>query len=212
MRTERAYTKENHMTMTITTNVAIPDASSTVDIAISDDSPISRERAKVDDSIQTLERADAGERTKALERATCADTDISHERVSSNNNLIHFTLPALPPSVNGIYQIIWSTRSVELKPECRQWKMKAKEHMPPWRLASESSLVRIDPVFYYNFHFKNGKLKPYDTQNLLKLLIDAIAERYGFKDERVKAGSWDSIDIGKTGGREQVQVRVMEIT
>lgn len=107
-------------------------------------------------------------------------------------NHVRFTLPALPPSVNALYQIIYSERRVELKPEVRRWKTAAKERMPPWSLRSPDSLICIDAVFYYDFYHANGNLRDFDTHNLMKALIDAIAERYGFRDKRVKRAPCDS--------------------
>ena len=122
------------------------------------------------------------------------------------HNLVRFTLPALPPSVNGLYQVIYSQRRVELKPEARRWKTQAKEDMPPWERNPEN-LLRIDVVFEYPRNFKNGKTRRKDCSNLLKLLIDAVAERYGFDDSLVIEGSWSS----KDAAIEYVVVTVSEI-
>lgn len=123
-------------------------------------------------------------------------------------NSITFTLPCLPPSINSLYQIIWSQRRIELKPECRLWKSDAKQDMPRWELSSASSLICIDVAFHHAFHHANARLKTKDVSNLLKLLIDAVAEKYGFDDARVKQGSWDSVD----SKRDQVIVTVTEVS
>jgi len=107
-------------------------------------------------------------------------------------NYVRFTLPALPLSVNSLYEIWWSTRQVKLKVDCLRWKTRAKEVMPPWSVQSPDSLICVDALFYYDFYYKNGNLRKVDTQNMMKLLIDAVAERYGFKDERVKKCPIDS--------------------
>jgi hypothetical protein len=111
-------------------------------------------------------------------------------------NTVTFTLPALPASVNNIYQIIWRQQKVELKPECRTWKSKAKEYVPVFKVA-EGSLIRVDVVYFYDFFYKNGKLREFDTHNLMKLLIDAVASRLGHSDKVMKSGSWDSVDDAK---------------
>lgn len=121
-------------------------------------------------------------------------------------NAVRFTLPSMPVSVNGIYQIIYSQRRVELKPEAWQWKRDAKEKMPPWKLQSNSSLICVDVMFFYEFYDSKGGLIEKDTHNYMKLLIDAIAERYGFRDSRVKKAPCDSLP-SKT---ESVRVIVSE--
>lgn len=121
-------------------------------------------------------------------------------------NRVSFTLPALPPSVNSLYDIIWSQRRVELKPECRCWKTDAKGRMPPWEHTPGAS-IRVDAHFEFPRFHKNGRYKIKDVSNLLKLLLDAVAERYGFDDSFVVAGSWSSAD----SNTERVIVTVTEI-
>lgn len=127
------------------------------------------------------------------------------ESTSTGTNSIRFVLPSMPPSVNGMYNIIFSQKRVELKPEARKWKSDAKSYMPPRSFAPDSTL-RVDVHFACSRFYKNGKLRVYDVSNLLKLLIDAVAERYGFNDARVWSGSWSSTD----SDRERVEVVVSE--
>lgn len=108
-------------------------------------------------------------------------------------NSVRFTLPSMPVSVNSLYQIIYSQRRVELKPEARRWKTEAKGRMPQWE-HSHNALIQVDAIFEYPRFYKNGKPRIHDVSNLLKLLIDAIAEKYGFDDCFVWAGSWSSRD------------------
>lgn len=122
-------------------------------------------------------------------------------------NEVRFTLPSLPVSVNSLYQIIYSQRRVELKPECRLWKSEAKGHVPRFKVGSQSS-VSMDIVFYFPFHYRNGKPRIFDVANLLKLTIDTIAEKCGFNDYRVRLGSWASVD----SGNEKVEVTLREVT
>lgn len=103
-----------------------------------------------------------------------------------------FTIPFLPPSMNAMYNIIFHQRRVELKPEVRLWKTKAKEYIPQLTPHKDSYLFKLDVVFYYNFFYKNEKLKKVDTQNLMKVLIDAVAEKNGIGDEYIKFGSWET--------------------
>ena len=106
---------------------------------------------------------------------------------------LRFTIPSLPPSMNSLYQIIYSQRKVELKPEARRWKSSSKEHVPRFH-PREGRLVAVDATFYYSFHYANGKPRVFDAANLLKLMIDCIAEKCGFNDCLIRHGSWSSVD------------------
>lgn len=111
----------------------------------------------------------------------------------SGGREVRFTIPSLPPSVNALYQIIYSQRRVELKPEARRWKSSSKEHVP--RFAPRSGeLVAVDATFYYRFYYANGNPRVFDAANLLKILIDCIAEKCGFNDCLVRHGSWTSVN------------------
>lgn len=119
---------------------------------------------------------------------------------------VRFTIPSLPPSTNGLYNIIYSQRRVELKPEARQWKSSSKQYVT--RLSPrEGSLVAVDATFYYRFHYANGKPRVFDAANLLKLMIDCIAEKCGFNDCLVRHGSWASVDSAD----EKVEVTLREV-
>lgn len=120
---------------------------------------------------------------------------------------IKFTIPLLPPSVNALYQIIYNQRRVELKPEILRWKHRAKEYVPRCQWKSESSIIRVDTVFYYRIFTAEGKLKIFDTQNVLKPLIDLIAEKQGWNDKRAKGGSWDTFDSKD----ERVEIVLTEV-
>lgn len=118
-----------------------------------------------------------------------------------------FTIPLLPPSVNSLHQVIWAQRRVELKPEIRQWKYRAKEYVSRVEWESESSIIRVDVVVHYRMFTSEGKLREFDTQNLLKPLIDLIAEKQGWNDKRAKAGSWTTVDSVS----EKVEVVLREV-
>lgn len=119
---------------------------------------------------------------------------------------IWFVLPALPPSVNSLYDVLWSQRRVELKKRARDWKTEAKSRMPPWEHTAGAE-VRVDVHFEFSRTHRNGTYKVKDVSNMLKLLIDAVAERYGFNDCLVTAGSWSSADAPA----ERVTVTVVEV-
>lgn len=120
---------------------------------------------------------------------------------------LRFTIPSLPPSVNSLHQIIYSQRRVELKPEVRRWRTGAKEYVPRAQWSSESSIIRVDTIFYYQMFTASGKLREFDTQNVLKPLIDLIAEKQGWNDKRAKGGSWDTVDSKD----ERVEVVLTEV-
>lgn len=118
--------------------------------------------------------------------------------------VVSFTIPSLPPSVNALYQIIYSQRRVELKPEARRWKSESKKYVVGFR-PKNGSLVAVDATFHYRFHTANGNQRVFDAPNLLKLLIDCIAEKIGINDCLVRHGSWTSVD--STDERVEVVLR-----
>lgn len=103
-----------------------------------------------------------------------------------------FRIPSLPPSMNAIYQIIFHLKQVQMKPEVRAWKTQAKMMIPAMKPHADSYLFKLDATFTYNFLFKNGAFRKFDTPNMLKVLIDAVSESVGIKDEYLKFGSWKS--------------------
>lgn len=119
---------------------------------------------------------------------------------------VRFVIPSLPPSVNSLYNVIFHLRKVELKPEARRWKSSSKAYVPRFKVADTSTL-RIDFIFHYPYLYANGKLRVFDSPNLIKLAVDCICEQLGVNDSRVKCGSWDSVDEE----REFVEVKLSEV-
>lgn len=117
------------------------------------------------------------------------------------------TIPILPPSVNALNNIIWSQRRVVTKPEVLKWRSDASAYMPRLIFTQPESIIRVDTVFYYPFRHRNGKLRMFDTHNLLKCLLDTIAWKAGINDLRMKCGSWDSVDSVDA----KVEVNLMEV-
>lgn len=117
-----------------------------------------------------------------------------------------FIIPALPPSVNALHNVLWSQRRVELKPEVRRFRSDVKGFVPRMVLATDS-LLCVDLTFYYRHHYSNGKLRRLDTHNCVKVILDAIAEKLGIDDCRMKFGSWASVDSGE----DKVEVAVREV-
>lgn len=108
--------------------------------------------------------------------------------------------------MNSLYYIIYSQKKVELRPEARKWKSNAKGYVPRFQ-PRDKLLVAVDATFHYPFHYANGKPRVLDAANLLKLLIDAIAEKCGFNDLLVRYGSWASVDSVV----EKVEVTLREV-
>jgi Holliday junction resolvase RusA-like endonuclease len=108
---------------------------------------------------------------------------------------VNFTIPSLPASINAIYNFIPHQRRVELKPECRLWKSQSKEYIPRFAPSGESvsGMIKIEVTLHYNFYYKNMKVKKVDSQNMLKLIIDACSEKIGIDDSYFKHGSWSSV-------------------
>lgn len=102
-------------------------------------------------------------------------------------------IPFLPPSVNSLYNIIYAQRRVEKKPEVREFCYRAKQYIRPLRLA-DGALVRMDLVFAYPFNHKNARLRRKDSQNMIKVIADVVAEKSGWDDSRMKSGGWESVD------------------
>lgn len=116
-----------------------------------------------------------------------------------------FVIPCLPPSVNSLHQIIYSQRRVVLRPEVLKWRSDIALFVPRIQLQA-SSLVEVNLTFHYNHWYANGKLRRFDTHNLVKVLLDVIAWKANFDDSRVKAGSWASVH----DSNERVEVAMRE--
>jgi len=116
-----------------------------------------------------------------------------------------FVIPCLPPSVNALHNIIYSQRKVVLKPEILKWRSDIACFVPRMRLA-DTSLLTVDLVFHYPYLYQNGKLRRFDTHNMVKVLLDVIAWKVGVDDSRMKHGSWASVNSTE----EKVEVNLRE--
>lgn len=112
---------------------------------------------------------------------------------------IKFVIPLMPPSVNSLYNIIFSMKKVELKPEIRLWKTQAKQYVPVWKQLGENKLpwLYFKADIYTQLYFKNGNVRKLDLQNLEKCLIDAVCEKLGIGDEYIKEKQASKIDSDK---------------
>ena len=95
---------------------------------------------------------------------------------------IKFSLPVSPVSVNSLYNVIFSLKEVQLKPEVRAWKTQVKQFVPPWK-TQRIGYLYFNADVYTDTLYKNGKLRRLDLQNMEKALIDAICEKLGIGDE-----------------------------
>jgi Holliday junction resolvase RusA-like endonuclease len=122
-------------------------------------------------------------------------------------NEMKFLIPSLPGSMNSLYNVIFSMKRIEMKPEARLWKTQAKGYIPPWKPTKENPFMGIDCKFMFNVYFKNGKVRKIDTQNMMKLVIDAVSEKIGVDDAYFKAGSWST---EHNTDKESVEVKIYE--
>ena len=92
-----------------------------------------------------------------------------------------------------------------MKSEARTFKEKSKLFMPP-RTLDSSSLLRMEIYVKAEWLCKNGSVRKIDIQNMEKILIDAVAERYDFNDSRI----WQKLCEKQSGMEEQILVKVFK--
>ena len=98
---------------------------------------------------------------------------------------IRFKLLSVPPSVNSLYNVIFSLKKVELKPEVRLWKSKTKMLIPLWKphVLGKSGFLYFKMDVYTNLYHKNETVKKFDVMNMEKACIDTICEKIGIDDK-----------------------------
>ena len=110
----------------------------------------------------------------------------------------------LPVSVNQIYMINHRQRRVYLNPKAALFKSQAKMCMPPKpRWMKADTKLELLLVMFTNLYYKNGHVKKFDLQNLEKILIDAVAEKYGHDDcyvwkkiaKKSQEGKWNGVGV-----------------
>ena len=100
---------------------------------------------------------------------------------ASSGSILRCFIPLKPISMNSLYQVIFSQRRTQLKPEARFWKTQAKAHIPS--VTIEPSIpLSLSMDFHDDWYYLNGKIRRIDSPNLIKLTIDAIAEKLGIDD------------------------------
>lgn len=80
--------------------------------------------------------------------------------------------------------------------KARLWKMKAKQAIPGNRLDA-GKRYHLDIEFHHQWFYKNGGMKRLDLQNCLKVLIDALCEKWAIDDSLIwvlKIRKVDNVD------------------
>ena len=95
-----------------------------------------------------------------------------------------FKIKCSPPSVDSVYQIIWSLKEVQLKPEAKLFKNNIKLYTPLPDISDDKPL-KIAIEVYGKWYTKDGKIRTRDIQNSEKVLIDAIFEKIGINDSHI---------------------------
>ena len=100
---------------------------------------------------------------------------------------ITFKIPSVPPSVNSLYNVIFSLKKVEKKPEVRLWQSQAKEFIPVWRPEKlpDTPWLYMKIKVGTNLWYKNGQARKLDMPNMEKALIDTVCEKIGLDDKYV---------------------------
>ena len=117
---------------------------------------------------------------------------------------LSFKLP-IPPSMNSIYGINYRTKQVYLTNDARYWKSKAKLIIPNFKCTHNDKL-NMTLTFNGEWICKNGSIKKKDVHNLVKVVVDAIAEKCGFDDSQV----W-SFSCSKVQSTEQTVAVTMGV-
>ncbi len=129
----------------------------------------------------------------------------SPDQTTMDNRSITFTLPALPPSMNDLYEPTFRggrMTGMKMKDGARRWQQAALFYIPRFEI-TEGATLRTDIEFNFNWSKRR-----FDCANLCKLVIDTVAGRLGFNDKIVRHGSWCSINDLE---REFVKVVLSEI-
>lgn len=123
---------------------------------------------------------------------------------------IRFKLLSVPPSVNSLYNVIFSLKKVEMKPEVRLWKTQAKMLIPVWKpqTLGKSGFLYFKMDVYTRLYTKDGlSVKKFDVMNMEKVLIDAVCEKIGIDDKFIVDCHTKKVHV-EDGLEEHVQVEV----
>lgn len=98
--------------------------------------------------------------------------------------VLTFRLPSPPPSMNSLYSIHYGKRQIFMKPEVRMYKTTMKLYVPGWDVAVTDK-VEAEFEVVDNWMYKNGNFRKLDVQNLVKVLVDLVAEKQGWCDSQI---------------------------
>jgi len=108
-----------------------------------------------------------------------------------------FVIPAISPSYNSMFKIIFSRRETYLKREAVQFKELVKDFMRTKEFPGFKDRVLVENGKNYpvklsirilaqtQWFFKNGKIKKQDIQNMDKLICDAVCEMLEIDDSHM---------------------------
>lgn len=119
---------------------------------------------------------------------------------------IRFSVEIKPPSVNSLYQIIYSQRRVITSPEYALFKSKFKQAIPVFEI-EKGVKVGINLAVHADWYHKNGNMIHRDVQNLEKAIIDCIFERVSADDCQV----WWKYTRKIQAERERIDIRLFAI-
>lgn len=94
---------------------------------------------------------------------------------------MEFKINTIPPTYNQHFKIDFRRRIIYLSKEAKEFKKLVFIHTPPYKI-KEGAMYQITIQVYSNWWCKNGNIRRKDIQNLDKLLIDAMFEKFGADD------------------------------
>lgn len=106
------------------------------------------------------------------------------EHGAKTQHQLVFKLPAPPPSMNSMYNVIYGLKRIILKPEVMTYKTIMKGYVPLLKVEKMDKILLHFNVSQ-NWLFKNGHYKKQDVQNMGKVLCDIVSEKQGWDDSQV---------------------------
>lgn len=116
--------------------------------------------------------------------------------VSAGINRVSFTLPALPGSLNDLYEINRPDSGLprkRLRGEWALWVSRMTPLVPAFEIRP-SSVLRVDRTYYLPWFYSNKRWRRVDVINMDALLFNLVTRKIGVDDSRVKCGWLDSHD------------------
>ena len=126
--------------------------------------------------------------------------------LDTNNNILQFKIPCIPPSYNRSFQINFNYHTTFLSKEAKGFKDKVKMFMPLFQPPMDSMFemnIKIHNCWFY----LNGNLQKKDVQNLDKLICDACFEKIGIDDNQIQRLSIEK--VRSTESFSEVEIKVI---